>query len=131
MTSFELERRPGGVAGRWSSAPDGPNMLDRNVLAGLPELLGQLEEEPPEGLVAASRNPHGFMAGADVRLFAESGSREECLELIYRAQGLVERFPALPSPKVAAIDGACGRGGLDLAPACAYPPLSCRGKTAL
>src|SRR5690625_7168022 len=110
MTSFELERRAGGVAVLWSSAPEGPNLLDRNVLAGLPELLGQLEEESPEGLVVASRNPHGFMAGADVRRLAELGTREECLELIFRAPGLGGRVAAPPFPKVAAIGGGFAGG---------------------
>jgi 3-hydroxyacyl-CoA dehydrogenase/enoyl-CoA hydratase/3-hydroxybutyryl-CoA epimerase len=119
VTGVELELRE-DVAVVWFDRPEsGPNLLDRGALDALPDALERLEtDDAVRGVVLASRKPESFIAGADIALFDELPDRRAVLELVRRAQGLVERLAALPKPTVAAIDGACAGGGLELALAC-------------
>ncbi|HEX7004942.1 MAG TPA: 3-hydroxyacyl-CoA dehydrogenase NAD-binding domain-containing protein [Trueperaceae bacterium] len=120
MTSIQLEQRK-GVAFVWFDRSDGPNLLDRAALGSMPEVLERLEnDEQVEAVVIASRNPAGFVAGADIALFDELTDRGSALELIGEAQELFERLARLPKPTVAAIHGPCAGGGLELALACDY-----------
>ena len=120
MTTVQLEMKD-GVAVVCFDRSGGPNLLDRYALEAMPGILDRLEnEEGIRAAVIASRNPAGFIAGADIALFDRIDDRESALELIGEAQGLFERLARLPKPVVAAIGGPCAGGGLELALACDY-----------
>lgn len=132
MTGVDLELRD-GIAVLWFHRDgEGPNLLDHAALDALPGLLERLEDDREiEGVVLASRNPDGFMAGADIGLFDELKSREDALALVRHAQSLIERLARLPKPTVAAIHGPCAGGGLELALACDYRLASSDPRTSL
>jgi len=62
----------------------------------------------------------GFIAGADVREFGQVASPEEAVPFIRAAHAILDRLEALPFPTVAAINGYCLGGGLELAMACRH-----------
>jgi len=95
------------------------NSLSREVMEALDTRLTEIEREAPRGLVIASGKP-GFIAGADVREFAQVGTPEEALPFVRAAHAILERLERLPCPTVAAINGYCLGGGLELALACRH-----------
>jgi 3-hydroxyacyl-CoA dehydrogenase / enoyl-CoA hydratase / 3-hydroxybutyryl-CoA epimerase len=95
------------------------NSLSREVLEALDARLTELERQAPRGLVIASAKP-GFIAGADVREFAQVRTPEEALPFVRAAHAILERLERLPCPTIAAINGYCLGGGLELALACRY-----------
>lgn len=71
-----------------------------------------------QGLVIESGKKDSFIAGADVRMLAACRTAEEAAALSRSGQMLFNRLESLPFPVVAAIDGVCLGGGLELALAC-------------
>ena len=95
------------------------NSLSREVLEALDARLTELERQAPRGLVIASAK-EGFIAGADVREFAQVRTPEEALPFVRAAHAILERLERLPCPTIAAINGYCLGGGLELALACRH-----------
>ena len=95
------------------------NSLSREVLEALDARLTELERQAPRGLVIASAKA-GFIAGADVREFAQVRTPEEALPFVRAAHAILERLERLPCPTIAAINGYCLGGGLELALACRH-----------
>ncbi len=101
-------------------AEQSANILSREVMSELDQLLATLEASPPRGLVIRSAKPSGFIAGADVREFTRIEDAGQAAELARTGQRLFTRLARLPGPTVAAIHGYCLGGGLELALACRY-----------
>jgi 3-hydroxyacyl-CoA dehydrogenase/enoyl-CoA hydratase/3-hydroxybutyryl-CoA epimerase/3-hydroxyacyl-CoA dehydrogenase/enoyl-CoA hydratase/3-hydroxybutyryl-CoA epimerase/enoyl-CoA isomerase len=93
------------------------NTLGQAVLAEFEQLLAELgRRSDVRGLVLQSGKPGMFIAGADLR---EMGSAApdpaQTRKTIRRGLDIIAGFEALPYPTVAAIDGACMGGGLEVA----------------
>ena len=96
------------------------NTFAQDVLIELDGLLERLALDPPRGLVLASAKDKGFIAGADIREFAEFDARGTIGDSIHRGQQVFQRLADLPCPTVAAIHGFCMGGGTEISLACDY-----------
>ena len=95
------------------------NSLSRSAMEELDARLAEIERQAPRGLVVGSAKP-GFIAGADVKEFVQVRSPEEAVPFVRAAHAILDRLERLPCPTVAAINGYCLGGGLELALACRH-----------
>ena len=95
------------------------NSLSRAAMEELDARITEVERMAPAGLVIASAKT-GFIAGADVKEFGQVGSPEEAVPYVRAAHAILDRLERLGCPTVAAINGYCLGGGLELALACRY-----------
>ena len=96
------------------------NVLSREVLAELQEVIREVQQLAPKALLIQSAKKNGFIAGADIKSFTDLGTRDEALALIKQGQDIFTELEQLPFPTVALIHGFCLGGGLELALACTY-----------
>src|SRR5438270_1551259 len=104
----------------WLDVPDKPvNTVGPQLLADLAEVVAEIERDKPRGVVIASAKQRGFVAGADLFEIRKM-DRPQVEKFLADGQALFERISKLPVPTVAAINGDCLGGGLELALACTY-----------
>jgi len=96
------------------------NTLSSRIIEWFEEQIARVEREAPQGLVILSGKPGTFVAGADIEELEALEETSEVLALLRRGHALTARLAALPMPTVAAIDGTCLGGGLELALACDF-----------
>src|SRR3546814_7319421 len=90
------------------------------VLIELEALLERLSLDPPKGLVLRPGKAKGFIAGADIREFAEFDAKGTIGDSIRRGQQAFQRLAELRCPTVSAIHGFCMGGGTEISLACDY-----------
>ncbi|MBK7903101.1 MAG: enoyl-CoA hydratase/isomerase family protein [Proteobacteria bacterium] len=95
------------------------NSLSRAAMEELDERLRETERQQPAGLVIRS-GKSGFIAGADVSEFGQVRDPSAAVPSIRAAHGVLQRLEDLSFPTVAAINGYCLGGGLELAMACRH-----------
>jgi enoyl-CoA hydratase / long-chain 3-hydroxyacyl-CoA dehydrogenase len=83
------------------------------------------------GLVLISGKPDNFIAGADITMLDAVHTAAEMTDLARQGQTLMDRLARVPKPVVAAINGACLGGGLEVALACSYRIATSSPKTKL
>ncbi len=93
-------------------------VLDRETLESLDGALERLKKHPPDVLLVCSENEETFCPGADVDELAEIQSRKEAESFARRGQLVLDRLAKLDTFSVAAVNGDCLGGGLELALAC-------------
>jgi len=98
------------------------NALSRDVIEQLDARIAEIERTSPAGVVLTS-GKSGFIAGADIHEFQQVRTPEDALPSIQAAHAVFARFERLPCPTVAAINGFCLGGGLELALACRHRVL--------
>jgi 3-hydroxyacyl-CoA dehydrogenase/enoyl-CoA hydratase/3-hydroxybutyryl-CoA epimerase len=95
------------------------NVLDEAALADLETALTELEGRTElGGVILRSGKCGSFIAGADVNAIGSITDPEAVRALVRRGQQAFQRLASLPVPTVAAIEGICLGGGLEIALAC-------------
>ena len=96
------------------------NAFSQAALIELDAILERLALEAPKGVIVASAKDSGFIAGADIKEFAEFDKKGTVGDAIRRGQQVFQKLSKLPCPTVAAIHGFCMGGGTEIALACRY-----------
>src|SRR6266851_35732 len=93
------------------------NTLGQTVLAELETLIRQLASRTDlKGLILRSGKPGMFIAGADLRELGSAGAEPKQIRaIVRRGLDIIAAVECLPFPTVAAVDGSCMGGGLELA----------------
>ncbi|NGQ94418.1 enoyl-CoA hydratase [Brevibacillus sp. SYP-B805] len=93
------------------------NALNQTALQELDSVLTQLESDPQVKAIVLTGEGRFFVAGADIKEFTrlDGGQAKALAE---KGQRLFDRIERFPKPVIAAINGACLGGGLELAMAC-------------
>jgi 3-hydroxyacyl-CoA dehydrogenase / enoyl-CoA hydratase / 3-hydroxybutyryl-CoA epimerase / enoyl-CoA isomerase len=109
------------------------NTLGRATFEEFEQLLKSLASRSDiRGLVLRSGKPGMFIAGADIKEFGSVGQSPDSIrKMAKRGHDLVAAFESLPFPTVAAIDGSCMGGGLEIALGCDYRIATNNPKTEL
>ena len=94
-----------------------PTVLGRSAFESAGRVIGELESSEWIAMVLTGK-PFVFCAGADLDEFPKISSREEAIEGSRAGHELFARIRALPYPTVAAINGACLGGGIEVALHC-------------
>lgn len=110
-----------GIAHVRLTRPDHRNALDAEMVMALLDAGGALFDQPGLRCVVLSGEGEGFCAGLDLAMF-EAMLAGEGLNLAERSHGNANRFQQLalqwrklPVPVIAAVQGACIGGGLQIA----------------
>ncbi|MDX1626413.1 MAG: 3-hydroxyacyl-CoA dehydrogenase NAD-binding domain-containing protein [Wenzhouxiangellaceae bacterium] len=113
---WRLEKDIDGIAWLYiDRADEKVNSLSSDVFEELDTIVDQLEQDSPAGLVLMSGKSGNFIVGADVREFDETRDVDLLRENLKKVHALLERVERLSFPKVAAFEGYCLGGGLELA----------------
>lgn len=100
------------------------NTLGEAPLRELNDILDELTDNSEvKGLVIRSAKKD-FIVGADIKEIAEFKSAEETRDASQKMQGILNKLDNLPFPTVAAINGQCLGGDLELALACDWRVVS-------
>lgn len=98
--------------------PDKRNAMDLEVFAQLAERAGQIAEDGEVGAVVVAGRGGTFSAGLDLALFGSQLTAGVEPEFITRLQAAFTAYEELDVPVLAAIEGHCLGGGIQLALAC-------------
>ncbi|MGK9172055.1 fatty acid oxidation complex subunit alpha FadJ [Yokenella regensburgei] len=118
--AFTLTIRPDFVAVVTIDVPgEKMNTLKAEFGSQVRVVLKQIRENKNlRGVVFISGKPDNFIAGADINMIDRCQSAKEAEELARQGQQIMAEIHGLSIPAVAAINGPCLGGGLELALAC-------------
>src|SRR5436309_8332512 len=94
------------------------NLLSTPVLKELDQTFGQLEADDAVRVIILTASGKFFSPGADIKELADLNTMHQGSELSGRGQALLNRIERFDKPVIAALNGACLGGGLELAMAC-------------
>ncbi len=116
MSSFSLEKNE-GLAIVTMDTPDSPqNVLNQAVGEEFEAIISDIEDDASlKSLIFRSAKPGCFIAGADISMLQTIESEQQAEASCHMLHGLFQRIADLKITTVAAIDGVCLGGGLELA----------------
>src|SRR3989338_506927 len=94
------------------------NLLSTPVLQELDQIFGQLEADDAVRVIILTAGGKFFCPGADIKELAQLNTVHQGSELSGLGQALLNRIERFDKPVIAAINGACLGGGLEMGMAC-------------
>ncbi len=95
------------------------NTWTEEAVMSFRELLVEIEKEKDlSGAIIISGKPDNFCAGANLKMVEDMTAAEEVRRLLNTLQDSFNRWNNLKIPTVAAINGVCAGGGLELTLVC-------------
>ncbi len=94
------------------------NTLTLDLLLELEAAFDALAADSVVKAIIVTGTGRFFIAGADIRVLAGIPSSREGTEMAMRGQAIFNKIEACPKPVIAAINGVCLGGGLELAMCC-------------
>jgi len=130
---FSIEREIGNISVVVFNRTDVEmNIFSEAVLRELNEVLEELAGDPgTEGVVFISGKPDQFVVGADIADISSFKTVEEATGGARAMQHIFQKVAKLGKPTVAAINGPCLGGGLELSLACTWRVATSGPKTKL
>jgi len=130
---IRLEIDEDGVATLWIDDPDASvNKISGETLDAFTQALDALDDRGDvTGLVFISAKEESFIVGADLDMLRAFESPSDVRALSQRAHRLLRRVQNLNVPTVAAINGPCMGGGLEMTMGCDYRIASTHDATRL
>jgi len=131
-TSSEVLRveREGHLATLWLDNPERRNAMGPPFWDGLPKLMRELSDDPDVRAIVIAGRGRDFTIGLDLKAFgpafvgggdgktSEAARRTAALAAVKRMQGSITSVADCPKPVIAAVQGYCLGGGVDLITAC-------------
>ena len=102
--------------------------LSQELTQAMQELMANSEAK---AAVLISSKPGSFIAGADIGMLDAASSEEELMEISRDGQTVIQKLEDSSKPVVAAINGQCLGGGLEVALGCHYRIATKHPKTVL
>ena len=110
--------RDGHVATLWLDDADRRNAMGEAFWRDLPLVIGDLgEDDDVRAVVLAAKGRH-FTAGLDLTMLSSVDDNRGFLSMVKRLQASITAVADCPKPVIAAVQGACIGGGIDLVTAC-------------
>ena len=133
MSTFTLIRQENGIAHLiMDVVGETMNTLKAEFSEQIDEVLKEIRNDSTiKGVVLLSGKADSFVAGADINMLASCKNSDEAMALSQKGQMIFDQIESLSIPVIAAINGACLGGGLELAMACHARICSDNVKTAL
>jgi len=116
MSTFSVEKTDGVAIITMDIEGLPQNVLNESVGREFESLFDDIEQDSSlVAMVFKSGKPGCFVAGADISMLQQIETQEQALESCKLLHGLFQRVADLKITTVAAIDGVCLGGGLELA----------------
>jgi len=133
VSAFTLNRQENGIVHLvMDVVGDTMNTLKAEFAEQVADVLAEIKADTSiTGVVLCSGKEDSFVAGADINMIDSCKTKEEVVALTRQGQVMFAQLEQLKVPVVAAINGACLGGGLELAMACHARICSDNPKTAL
>jgi len=132
-SAFTLVHQENGIAHLiMDVVGDTMNTLKAEFAEQITKVLAEIKlDKTITGLVLCSGKQDSFVAGADINMINDCTTKEAVISLSRQGQMIFSQIEQLNIPVVAAINGTCLGGGLELAMACHVRVCSDNTKTAL
>ncbi|WNC69571.1 fatty acid oxidation complex subunit alpha FadJ [Thalassotalea nanhaiensis] len=133
MSTFTLTPQDNGIALlKIDVQNETMNVLKAEFAEQIQEILKQVKSDSSiTGLVIYSGKSNSFVAGADITMLDKCETAQQATEIAAGGQMIFNQLEQLSIPVVAAINGPCLGGGLELAMACHMRVCSDSNKTVL
>ncbi len=131
QSSFTLTKQDSGIALlKIDVVNETMNVLKAEFTEQVQQVLQQVRSDSSiKGLVIYSGKDNSFVAGADISMLDNCETAEQATEIATGGQMILNQIEQLSIPVVAAINGPCLGGGLELAMACHLRVASDSNKT--
>lgn len=130
--ALTTENRGGVLVVTIDQPGDSVNKVDKDLGTELERIFASIDDDRTiSAVVITSGKPDIFIAGADIEQFLEFRTEEDAENAARFGQRLLNTIEKSRVPVVAAINGACLGGGLEVALACQYRVCTDNPKTVL